>query len=204
MTFPIENLKPATWGCSHGSGWLGQRIRHAQLEMTRTPELPQGDRVASWAGHCFIFIGDYNFGYPGHPDVAPAIVEAQYPKVVVSRADRHQDAIWAVNQPLTPNQRKLGTIAALKMVDMKYDVRAYAWFLLRAAQLHVWHDLDPLFSDPHMLICSGTVVAEQRAMGVDISELPTAATDSPDFICPADNMAWGLKNNWMSEIPPKW
>lgn len=202
LTYELPaDLKPGTWGCSHGNGWLGTQIRNAELKMTQSSKYPNGNRLASWAGHCFIFIGNYNFGTAGYPNVKPAIVEAEWPRVKVSPASAHADAIWAMGQPLTAAQRKLGVISALKQVDMYYDVRAYGWFLLRMYQLRVNHNLAPLFSDPHMRICSGTVVKEQEDMGVDVSELVVAATDSPDFTCPADCMAWGLENGWMSETP---
>jgi hypothetical protein len=166
--------------------------------------MSHGDREASWAGHCIVFIGDHNFGLPGKPDIKPAIISATYPKVEILPADHYPDAIWATGQPLTDDQRKLGLIKALSLAGMKYDIRAYAWFIAKVAELHIFHNLEPLFTDPHMIICSGTVVVTQKAMKVDISQLPTAATDSPDFVCPADCLRWGLNNGWMSASVPTW
>lgn len=198
MNLP-DNLKPGTWGVTHGAGFLGNAIRDAELHMSH------GDRKASWAGHCVVFIGDHNFGLPqGTVDVRPAIVEAEWPKVVISPADKHPDTIWATGQPLTLNQRKLGTIEVLKLAGTGYDIRAYGYFLLKVAQVKFMKDLTPLFTDPKLSICSGVVMKEQKSMGVDITELMNAAVNQPDFVCPADCLRWGLDNGWMSTPVPEW
>lgn len=204
MTLPA-NLQPGTWGVTHGTGFLGAAIRQAELEMSEDKRTPNGDHEASWAGHAVVFIGDHNFGLPqGKVDIHPAIVEAEWPKVIISRADRHPDTIWATGQPLTKAQRSAGLIEALKLVGTGYDIRAYGWFLIHVAGLHLTHNLEPLFTDPKLSICSGLVTKEQEAMKVDITQLMTAAIDQPDFVSPADLLRWGLNHHWMSRSPGVW
>jgi len=85
VTLPA-GLKPGTFFVSHGSGVLGAVIRHA---------------TESWAGHAGVFLGSHNFGTYLAPDVAPAIVEATWPRTRISRASRHPGARWAAREPLT-------------------------------------------------------------------------------------------------------
>jgi hypothetical protein len=201
MELPSD-LKPGMWGCAHGTGFFGAAIRDAQMRMTQGARFPHGDKDASWAGHCVIFIGDHNFGTALKPDIAPAIVQAEWPKVEISRATAQADVIWATGQPLSDAQLLVGVGAAKGMVGMHYDIRAYAWYLATVARLHV--PFEQLFANKKMAICSGTVVREQEAMHVDIGPLRTAATESPDYVCPADCMRWGLDNGWMSRPVPAW
>ena len=204
MSLPAD-LKGGTWGVTHGAGFLGAAIRDAEMRMSADSRTPHGDKEASWAGHCVVFIGDHNFSTNADkPDVHPAIVEAEWPKVIISRADKHPDTIWATGQPLTLNQRKNGVIEVLKLVGTGYDLRAYGWFIARSLQLHLTHNLAPLFTDPHLSICSGVVIKEQLAMSVDVSTLMTAAINQPDFVSPADCLRWGLDHNWMSAQPGNW
>lgn len=196
MTLPAD-IKPGTWGVTHGSGFLGSAIRDAELRMGAGHE-------ASWAGHAVVYIGNHNFGTAAKPDIHPAIVEAEWPKVIISREDRHHDTIYAVHQPLTGKQRALGLAAANGMVGEGYDLKAYAWYIARALQVRLTHNLAPLFTDAHLTICSGLVTREQEAMGVDVSKLMTAAIDQPDFVSPADLLRWGLDNRWMSTPPGDW
>jgi hypothetical protein len=190
---------------THGTGFLGSATRDAEERMSEDSRTPEGDHEASWAAHAVVFIGDHNFSsIAGKPDINPAIVEAEWPKVIISRADRHSDTIWATGQPLTLNQRKNGVIEVLKLVGTGYDLRAYGWFIARAAQLHLTHNLAPLFTDPHLSICSGLVMKEQKAMNVDITTLMTAAINQPDFVSPADCLRWGLDHHWMSSTPGNW
>ena len=200
LTVMGTEILPATWGASHGTFPYGPLIRRAQVSMSTSSRFPAGDRQASWAGHCFIHVGSRDFGR----GLEPAIVQAEWPKVILSPARFHPDAIWAVHQPLTDEQRTTGVNAALKMVGQHYDALAYAWFLAKVAKVALTNDLNPLFADTARIgpICSGTVVREQLAMGVDIGPLKTAATQDPDFVCPADCMRWGLDNNWMTSAPP--
>jgi hypothetical protein len=200
MTLPA-NLQPATFGVCHGSGFFGAAIRKAQMRMSN------GDHEASWAGHCVVYVGKRDFAKVGEaPDIDHAIVEAEYPKVVLSRASRHQDTIWATGQPLTAAQRKVGVLAALTLLGHQYDLLAYAYFMAKVAHLGMTNDLKPLFTATAAIgpICSGVVVRTEEKMKVDLGPLSTAATADPDFVCPADCLRWGLDNHWMSSPVPPW
>lgn len=195
-------LQPATWGVSHGSGFLGDQVRKAELEMSQTPQQPSGDREASWAGHAFVYVGLQAF----HGNLQPAIVQAEYPKVLLSPVTAHADAIWAVGQPLTPQQRDAGVREALSMVGESYDIAAYALFMAKLFHVMLDKDLTHLLADFSKIgpICSGTVVREQAAMGVPLDELRVAATTNPDVISPADLLRWGLNHKWMDKPVPSW
>jgi hypothetical protein len=189
----------ASWGCSHGSGFLGTAIRRAEEEMSRSAKYPDGDHRAAWAGHCFVFVGNQNL----NGTYQPCIVEAESPRVVLSPITAHPDACWAFRQPLTAAQRKTGQEAVLAMVGQQYDWLAYAYFLAKAAHVLLTKDLSPLFTAMAKIgpICSGVVVRLQEAMKVDLGQLRVAAVQDPDFICPADVLQWGLDNNWLNTAP---
>lgn len=193
-------LKPGTWGCSHGSGLLGTAIRRAQEDSSKSERYPHGDHQAAWAGHCFVFVGNQVL----KGEAQPCIVEAEYPKVVLSPVTQHGDACWAKGQPLTDKQRKDGTATALALVGSQYDWLAYAYFMAKVAHVLLSKNLRPLFTDAAKIgpICSGVVVREMEAMKVDLGPLKTAATTDPDYIAPADCLRWGLDNNWMDSPPP--
>lgn len=191
-------LKPGMHACCHGSGWLGNTIRSVEYKMT-------GDNVASWAGHCIVFVGNQVLIQGHAPE--PCIVEATYPSARMVSVYSHHDAIWA-NQPLTPKQQAVGTASALALVGRHYDWFAYVSFLNRLAQADALNNLDPLFKYTAKIgpICSGVVVRENIAMGVNISKLPTAATQDPDMVCPADVLCWDIKMGWVraSQVPVSW
>lgn len=189
-----------TWGCSHGSGFLGTAIRRAEQEMSKSSLFPNGDHQASWAGHCFVFVGNQEL----NGTYQPCIVEAESPKVVLSPITAHPDACWASAQPLTQKQRQNGVKAALEQLGHQYDWFAYTYFLAKAAHVMLTKDLHPLFADFSKIgpICSGVVVREQEAMKVDLGPLKVAAISDPDFISPADCLRWGIDNDWMHSTPP--
>ena len=190
----MTGIRPGTWGVCHGSGWLGGRIRAAELAMSKSGRFPAGDTAASWAGHAFVHIGLHTVP---DGDRVPAIVEAEYPGAVISKASSHGDAVWASGQPLTDAEREAGVAAVLVRVGERYDWPAFGWFLMKAAGMAVSKNLTPLFTDPHWTICSGMVVVEQEAMGVPLGTLKTAAVQDPSFVCPADLYRWGLDQGWM-------
>lgn len=204
MTMLPQGLQAGTWAVTHGSGFIGCAIRNAELAMTKSDEYPDGNRIDSWAGHCVIYAGHQILTQGKAPE--PAIVSATYPNVRLVSAYTYSDAVWAIRQPLTSQQRLIGTNAALAMVGMKYDVAAYGYFVEKVLRLTFFDDLNALFSTGSKAgpICSGTVVREQVDMGVDIGPLRTAATKNPDFVAPVDVAAWGRKNGWMSAPYPAW
>lgn len=193
-------LQPATWGCSHGTGWIGDTIRKAELAMSASHDHPYGDRQASWAAHCFVYIGTHDFGngFEG------AIVEAEWPKVKLSPASAHADACWAIHQPLSQAQRAAGRARVLGLAGEPYDWQAFLWYTAELVHVRISGDPAGLFGNPKVgPICSGVVVREQEAMGVDLGPLRTAATSDPDYVCPADVLRWGLNQGWMSSTPPQ-
>jgi hypothetical protein len=187
----------AAWGCSHGSGFLGDMIRRVEQAESKSERFPAGDRQAAWAGHVFIYIGNEQ------------IVEAEWPRVVVSPLSAHPDAVWAAGQPLTSSQRSQGVTLVTGLVGHQYDALAYAYFLAKLAQINTGVSDDFAELEKHAAdagpICSGLMVREQEAMSVDIGPLRTAAVKSPDFVSPADCLRWGLDNEWMhSTVPENW
>jgi hypothetical protein len=169
--------------------------------MTRSPRFPQGDPQASWAGHCVVRVPDHDFG----KGPEPAIVQALWPRVMLSPASAHADTVWGVGQPLTDHQRQLGAAKALSLVGTHYDPLVYGWYVLKLVSAELSKDLTGLFTDSRFgqIICSGMVVVTQLAMLVDVSGLSTAATSDPDFTCPADVFRWGIDKGWMDWVPPR-
>jgi len=194
MTGPTDMLQPGTWGVTHGSGFLGDTIRHVEEAESTSARFPQGDHEAAWAGHVVVYIG------------GGQIVQAEWPKVVISPVTTHPDAIWATGQPLTSTQRIGGVAAVTALVGTQYNALAYGYFLARLAEIPLSKDFTELEAAAAKAgpICSGVMVREQEAMGVDIGPLRTAAIQSPDFISPADCLRWGLDNSWMDKPVPSW
>ncbi len=185
---------PGTWGVAHGSGFLGDMIRYVEQEESKSARFPEGDHEAAWAGHVIVAIGDDH------------LVEAEWPKVVVSPLTAHPDAIWATGQPLTARQHLDGCDAVLALVGAQYDALAYAYFLAKLAEIPLTRDFAALEREAAKAgpICSGVMVREQEAMGVDIGPLRTAAIQSPDFISPADCLRWMIDNGWNHKPVPAW
>lgn len=190
----MDALRPGTWGVSHGSGFLGDLIRAVENAESKSKRFVTGDHEAAWAGHVFVYVGG---GF---------IVQAEWPSVTKSPATAHSDAIWASGQPLSDEQRAEGTAAVMNLVGTPYDAAAYAYFLAKLAEIPVTHDFAALEAQAAKAgpICSGVMVREQQAMGVNLGPLRTAAIKDPDWISPADCLRWGLDNNWMSKQVPPW
>lgn len=185
---------PATWGACHGSGFLGNAIREAETLWTH-------DHQAAWAGHIVVAAGIHDFGRGPEP----AIVQAEMPKVVLSPARGHPDVIWATGQPLTAGQRSAGVREALSLVGHWYDVLAYPYFVLKVLRLKATGNLAHLLQDGSRLgdvICSGAAVRVEQAMRVPLDAAWTAATSDPDYIAPADFLAWGRSQRWLDHLPP--
>lgn len=197
---PMDSILPGTFGVCYGGGLLGWAIRRAERAMTRSKRFPNGDTQASWAGHAVMAIGPYQVA----GRVQPAIVQAEWPRVIISPATAHPDTVWAVKQPLTEEQRELGKARALGLVGAHYDPLVYAWYVLKVVNAGLSEDLTGLFTDSRwgQVICSGVDVECEVAMGVDVAGLSTAATTDPDFTCPADLFRWGIDHGWMDWVPP--
>jgi hypothetical protein len=187
-------LLPGTWGVSHGSGFLGDVIRYVEQAESKSARFLTGDHEAAWGGHVFVAIGQGE------------IVEAEWPRVTISPATKHGDAIWATGQPLTDAQRDKGVQAVRALIGTPYNVTAYGWFLARLAELPVSKDYAALAATEANAgpICSGVMVREMEAMDVDLGPLKTAAVQNPDWVSPADCLRWGLDNKWMDKAVPPW
>jgi hypothetical protein len=187
-------LLPGTFGCQHGGGFLGDVIRYVEQAESKSSRFLTGDHEAAWAGHVVVYVG------------GGQIVQAEWPRVVLSPAPADSAVIWASGQPLTDAQRDKGVQAVRALVGTPYNVTAYGWFLARLAELPVSKDFRSLAATEAKAgpICSGVMVREMEAMGVDLGPLKTAAVQNPDWVSPADCLRWGLDNKWMDKAVPPW
>ena len=188
------SLLPGTWGAAHGQGFPGDLIREVEVLESKSTRFPQGDHEASWAGHVVVYVG------------GGMIVQAEWPHVLLSPASVHPDTIWASRQPLTEAQRAAGVAAVRALIGTPYDAASYAYFLMKLAEIPLTHDFVALEAARAKAgpICSGLMVREQEAMGVDLGELQTAAIQDPDFVSPADCLRWMLGNGWNDRAVPVW
>lgn len=189
MSNPLP--EPGTWGVTYGSGPLSWAIHRAERKLVK-------DQRAAWAGHAVYYIGNYGRA------LVPSIVQAEWPKVIISPASVHPDTVWAARQPLTEQQRGRGVAKALSLVGAHYDPFVYTWYIARVLSLGVTGDLAAFFANNRWgeVICSGVDVQCLIAEQVNLEGLATAATQDPDFICPADLYAWGIARGWMDWVPP--
>ncbi|MGH7744047.1 MAG: hypothetical protein ACREQ5_04405 [Candidatus Dormibacteria bacterium] len=139
MTTPRQPL-PGDYGVSHGSGLIGELIRHA---------------TESWAGHAFIYLGD------GH------IIEGTAPVAAVATSASHPDAVWS-NEDLTDAQRVLITDRAHALVGTAYDWPAYVGFSLEFLKLRSGAQLDGVFKQDRWRVCSALVADCYRYVGIDV------------------------------------
>lgn len=121
---------PGCFGVSHGSGLLGELIRHA---------------TESWAGHAFVYVGN---GY---------IVESCPPVARISEANSYPDAIWNVHEQLTDDQRLKIIARAHALVGTSYDWPAYVGFALEMLKLETPNRLEPVFKHDSWRVCSALV-----------------------------------------------
>src|SRR6266571_2979713 len=116
---PVPTVpQPGNYGVSHGSGMVGELIRHA---------------TESWAGHAFVYIGNGR------------IIEAAPPAARINQATAYDDIRWAYKQPLTASQRRDIVWRAHALVGTKYDDLAYIGFGLEVLKLKSGTQLDPVF-----------------------------------------------------------
>ena len=123
-------ILPGTYGVSHGSGILGELIRHA---------------TESWAGHAFIYVGDGQ------------IIEGAAPCARVAAVASHPDAVWGIDEAVTDAQRDLIVARAHALVGTPYDYPAYVGFALEVLKLGTDRELDPVFKDDRWRVCSALV-----------------------------------------------
>lgn len=118
------------YGVSHGSGILGELIRHA---------------TESWAGHAFIHVGNGR------------IVEGTAPTARLTSADDHPDAVWNIREQLTDQRRLAIVTRARQLVGTPYDFLAYAGFIAEFLHIRDGTQLDPLFRQDNYRVCSALV-----------------------------------------------
>ena len=126
---------------SHGSGLVGELIRHA---------------TESWAGHAFVYIGNGQ------------IVEGMPPVARIASADEHPDAVWNTQEPLTDEQRTKIIARAHALVGTPYDWPAYVGFALEVLKLGSEHELDPVFKQDPWRVCSALVADCYEYAGITI------------------------------------
>ena len=132
---------PGCYGVSHGSGIIGELIRHA---------------TDSWAGHAFIYIG------------SGQIIEGTPPVAKASAAASHPDAIWNINESMTDKQRTMIVSRAHALIGCPYDYPAYIGFALEILKLRTGQQLDPVFHDDNWRVCSSLVADCYRYAGIQI------------------------------------
>jgi hypothetical protein len=127
---------------SHGSGMVGELIRHA---------------TESWAGHAFVYVGN------------GMIIEAAPPATRLSPASAHPDAIWNLHEPLTDAQRKAIVARAHALLGTSYDYPAYIGFALEVLGLRTGKQLAPEFKHDRWRVCSADVADEYAFAGFDLT-----------------------------------
>jgi hypothetical protein len=135
-------VNPGNYGVSHGSGMVGELIRHA---------------TESWAGHAFVYVGN------------GMIIEAAPPATRIVGASAHPDAVWNVEEPMTDTQRAAIVARAHALLGTPYDYPAYIGFALEVLKLGTQKELDPVFKQDHWRVCSADVADEYSFGGIDIS-----------------------------------
>jgi len=130
------------YGVSHGTGIVGELIRHA---------------TESWAGHAGILVS------PG------VIVEAAPPATRLAPADTHPDAIWNVHENLTGAQRAAIVKRARALLGVPYDYGAYIGFALEVLHLRGAAQLADIFRSDHRRVCSADVADAYSAAGIDLT-----------------------------------
>ncbi len=169
---PVPTVpQPGNYGVSHGSGMVGELIRHA---------------TESWAGHAFVYIGN------------GMIIEAAPPATRLAPAASHPDAIWNLHEPLTQAQRtaivarahepltqaqRTAIVArAHALLGTTYDYGAYIGLALEILGIKSGKQLDPVFRRDTWRDCSADIADEYGFAGIDLR----AGLQYPNLITPAN------------------
>jgi len=146
MTAPMSVIptvpQRGNYGVSHGTGIVGELIRHA---------------TESWAGHAFIYVGD------------GMIVEAGAPVTRLAPASSHPDAIWNLHEPLTNAQRDAIVARARALLGVPYDYPAYIGFGLEVLGLRTGKELQQVFKHDSWRVCSADVADAYGFAGIDLT-----------------------------------
>lgn len=141
MTSPATP-KPGDYFVSHGSGMVGELIRHA---------------TESWAAHAGIYVG------------GGMIVEGAPPATRLAPVATHLDAVWNLREPLTDAQRRAILARAHALVGTPYDYAAYIGFALEVLGLRTGKQLAPEFRHDTWRVCSADVADAYSFAGVDLT-----------------------------------
>lgn len=136
-----HTIPAGCYGVSHGSGILGELIRHA---------------TESWAGHAFLHVGNGR------------IVEGTAPVAVITSADDHPDAVWNIHEQLTDQQRLAIVARAHALIGTPYDYAAYIGFALETMNIRSGAALDPLFKQDTWRVCSALVADSYSFGGITV------------------------------------
>ena len=141
MTLPA-GPQPGNYGVSHGSGIVGELIRHA---------------TESWAGHAFIYVGQ------------GMIIEGAPPATRLAPAASHPDAVWNVGEPLTDALRGAIVARAHALLGTPYDYAAYIGFALEVTGIKTGKELAPEFRHDTWRVCSADVADAYSFAGIDLT-----------------------------------
>ena len=133
---------PGAFGVSHGSGMVGELIRHA---------------TESWAGHAFIYVGQ------------GMIIEGAPPATRLAPAASHDDAVWNLGEKLTDTQRAAIVARAHALAGTPYDYAAYIGFALEVLGLKSGKQLAPVFRRDTWRVCSADVADAYGFAGIDLT-----------------------------------
>jgi uncharacterized protein YycO len=136
-----QTVRAGCFGVSHGSGMLGELIRHA---------------TESWAGHAFVYVGNGQ------------IVEGWAPIARLAAADSHPDAVWNARETLTDDQRLRIVARAHALVGTPYDWAAYVGFALEVLKVSNGQQLDDVFKGDRWRVCSALVADCYEYAGITI------------------------------------
>jgi hypothetical protein len=136
-----DTVRAGCFGVSHGSGLVGELIRHA---------------TNSWAGHAFLYIGN------------GLIVEGVAPVARIAPADSYPDALWNAHEALTDSQRLAIVARAHALVGTPYDYLAVVGFALEILKIRSGTQLDPIFAQDHWRVCSALVADGYSTASISI------------------------------------
>lgn len=171
----ISSLRPGQFGLSHGSGMTGELIRHA---------------TESWAGHAFIYVGNGQ------------IVEGTAPRARLASASEYDDAVWAFNMPITPEQEVKAIDRAHALIGTSYDYPAYIGFALEVLKLRTGKELDPEFHDDNWRVCSALVYDCLTFAGITfdwskVYKTEDWPTDVDNLVSPGMLLDYATRENWI-------
>lgn len=191
MNVSIDQLRPGTFGVSHGSGLAAEMIRHA---------------TGSWAGHAFLYLGN------------GMLVQGQPPVAALAAAGSHDDAIWAWrmwdwlrtrgwdDEKITATQQLVAG-RGHGLAGCRYDFEAYAGFALEVVNLRNSTQLAPYFTHDSYRVCSALVYDAEQFGGVPMDFVPadgpglTGTSERrvlpPNLVAPGMLLGLAQRQGWL-------